>query len=70
MFMDELSPLLSQLARQPLAFLGGFMSGALGLNLHQDPVKSWLDKQSGHAASGANSSVRANPQGPQSISID
>ncbi len=68
MFMDELMPLLKELSQQPLAFFGGFVSGALRLNLTDDPVKSWLDKQAGttstpHLDNGAAS-------GPQSIAID
>ena len=44
MFLDELTPFLQELARQPVAFLGGFVSGALRLNLDDDTVKSWLCK--------------------------
>ena len=71
MFLDELSPFLQELTRQPVAFVGGFVSGALRLNLNEDPVKSWLNKQNvevkndngfGHNSGTAN--------GPQKISID
>jgi hypothetical protein len=45
MFLDELTPVLRELFGHPVAFLGGFVSGALRLNLADDPVKSWLNKQ-------------------------
>ena len=72
MFLTELSPLLQELTRQPLAFLGGFVSGALRLNLADDPVKSWLDQQAGvsTSASTADPSSNGKSSGPQSISID
>lgn len=73
MFLDELSPLFKELMSSPVAFMGGLASGLLRLNLDQDPVKSWLEKQgaevdsnddSGNGGSGGSSS------GPTSISID
>ena len=45
--MDEISPLLKELTTHPVSFLGGFVSGVLHLNLSDDPVRSWLDQQSG-----------------------
>ncbi len=71
MFLDELSPLVKELAQQPIAFLGGLFSGAFRLSLADDPVKSWLDQQAGVSTtpqpSGSNN---GNHKGPQSISID
>jgi hypothetical protein len=74
MFMDELTPVLKELTQYPIAFLGGFVSGLLGVKLTDDPVKSWLQEQ------GASTNVTANAEntssrnggssGPQSISID
>jgi hypothetical protein len=70
-FLDELTPLLQELSQQPLAFLGGFVSGVLRLNLSDDPVKSWLDRQAGSASSSSAMSESHNgKRGPQSISID
>ena len=73
MFLDELSPLFKELMQNPVAFTGGLVSGLLRLDLSQDPVKSWLEKQgaavddsdsnSGPGSSGGSS-------GPTSISID
>lgn len=68
MFMDELTPVFKELTGYPIAFLGGFFSGLLRLNLAEDPIKSWLDQQNPHAnptpdANGKNS-------GPKSITID
>jgi hypothetical protein len=68
MFLDELTPLLKELAGQPVAFLGGFVSGLLRLNLGDDPVKSWLDQ---HAGSTTGTSAYTNGRsGPQAIDID
>jgi hypothetical protein len=72
MFMDELTPIFRELAQQPIAFLGGLFSGAFRLNLSDDPVKSWLNEQSGNPAysSTPHSSHNGHGNGPQSISID
>ncbi|MBD3880234.1 hypothetical protein IFO70_00540 [Phormidium tenue FACHB-886] len=67
MFLDELTPVLRELAGYPIAFLGGFASGLLRLNLTEEPVKSWLDKQTG---SPATTSSNGRSSGPQSISIE
>jgi hypothetical protein len=69
MFVDELTPLLKELAGHPIAFFGGFVSGLLRLNLSEDPVKSWLDQQTGSPAASTSSS-NGKKTGPQSISID
>jgi hypothetical protein len=45
MFLEELIPLYKQLQKQPVAFMGGFMSGILKLNLREEPLASWLDSQ-------------------------
>lgn len=73
MFLDELSPVAKELVGYPVAFLGGFASGLFRLNLSDDPVKSWLEQQTGTRISsplvdGSASNGRGN--GPQSISID
>ena len=68
MFLDELTPIMQTLVRQPVAFLGGFASGLLRLDLSEDPVRSWLDNQSGEASS--STPPPPPPKGPQSISID
>ena len=70
MFMDELMPLLKELSQQPLAFFGGFVSGALRLNLSEDPVRSWLDQQAGMASTAPGDSSNGKSSGPQSIAID
>ncbi len=73
MFLDELSPFLSELAGHPAAFLGGLASGLLRLNLSDEPVKGWLQQQ-GVANPYGNDledlGSRNNGGGPQSISID
>jgi hypothetical protein len=69
-FADELSPIIQELARQPVAFLGGFFSGLFRLNLADDPVKSWLDQQAGVSASTSTNDNNNGKSGPQSISID
>lgn len=71
MFLDELMPIVKDLTQQPIAFLGGFVSGVFRLNLAEDPVKSWLDQQAGIAATPTPASeVQNGKRGPQSISID
>lgn len=72
MFLDELSPVFKQLAQHPVSFLGGFVSGVLRLNLGDDPVKSWLDKQIGSTSftTSATGSYNGKASGPQQISID
>jgi hypothetical protein len=73
MFLDELSPVAKELVSHPVAFLGGLASGLFRLNLSDDPVKSWLEQQTGASisspsADGSLSNGRGS--GPQSISID
>lgn len=72
MFLDELSPFFRELVGHPAAFMGGFVSGVLRLNLADDPVKQWLEKQSG--TSSAPSSVNTHNSnghgGPKTIAID
>ncbi len=71
--MNELSPILNELTRYPIAFLGGMASGLLRLNLGDDPVKSWLEKRTGQPmpdSSMPSDRNGGNGNGPQSISID
>ncbi len=67
MFLTELTPLVKELVGQPVAFLGGFVSGLLRLNLSDDPVKSWLDQHT--SSTGTSASINGRT-GPQSIDID
>lgn len=69
MFMDELTPMLKELTSYPVAFLGGFVSGLLRLNLAEDPIKSWLDQGSETYPTNGSSS-NGKTSGPQSITID
>jgi hypothetical protein len=64
MFLDELLPIAREVIKNPIAFAGGFASGILRLDLNEDPVKSWLGKQSN------NKSGLDKPKPPQSIDID
>ena len=68
MFLDELTPIFQEVLGQPVAFLGGFASGLLKLNLGDDPVKSWLQNQGADVSS--QSSDDDAGKGPQTISID
>ncbi|MCU0536232.1 MAG: hypothetical protein MUD14_20285 [Hydrococcus sp. Prado102] len=71
MFLTELQPAFAELTQQPIAFLGGFVSGILKLNLADDPLKSWLEKQGMTTTTYTNTSTSSgNGSGPQSISID
>lgn len=69
MFMDEMMPIFKELTKQPIAFLGGFCSGILGLSVYEDPLKSWLAKQV-DTESDADATKGSNSTGPQSISIE
>jgi len=72
MFLDELSPLFQELVSKPVAFMGGFASGLLRLNLTEEPVKSWLHQKQGpndHIYS-SNDDHTHNGSGPQSITIE
>ena len=72
MFLDELTPMVKELIQQPIAFTGGFFSGLLRLNLHEEPVKSWIDSQAGSTSYATPPAEPTNGKstGPQSISID
>ncbi len=72
MFVDELTPFVKELARQPVAFCGGFFSGLFRLDLTEDPVKSWLNKQGATptASDTAGGISTSSLKGPQSIDID
>jgi hypothetical protein len=67
--MDELNPIVQEFLNQPIAFLGGFTSGILRLNLNDDPLKSWL-RQQGYTPNSAQSPSRSNDKSPQSITIE
>ncbi|MCY7284783.1 MAG: hypothetical protein LH679_15420 [Cyanobacteria bacterium CAN_BIN43] len=67
MFLTELTPLVQELVGQPVAFLGGLVSGILRLNLCDDPVISLLDQHASFTGTSASSNWRT---GPQSIDID
>ncbi|NUN66133.1 hypothetical protein HCU40_15555 [Pseudanabaena biceps] len=68
--MDELKPILNEFLGQPVAFFGGLVSGFLKLDLQQDPLKSWLEKQGATISTGSSTSDSGKSDGPQSISID
>jgi hypothetical protein len=76
MFFEELSPFLKEMTQNPVAFLGGFAAGILRLDLTQEPVKGWLEKQGinvppgGGSDGSGGSSGGSGGSGPQSISID
>ncbi|BAY92290.1 MULTISPECIES: hypothetical protein [unclassified Tolypothrix] len=72
MFIDELSPIFKELTQHPVSFLGGFFSGVFRLNLADDPVKSWLDKQTGSTTYTSTGTEAHNGKagGPQQITID
>lgn len=72
MFLDELTPVFKEIIQHPVSFMGGFISGILRLSLNDDPVKSWLDQQSGVTTPSSSTSEGNNGRssGPQTISID
>ena len=67
--MDELKPILNEFLGQPVAFFGGLVSGFLKLDIGQDPLKGWLEKQGATPTTSPATSNSAK-DGPQSISID
>jgi hypothetical protein len=70
MFLTELAPAFQKLIQQPVAFASGFVSGVLHLNLNEEPLSQWLEKQ-GYNSVGFNNSTAANKSDrPQSIDID
>ena len=69
MFLTELQPLAKEFIEQPIALLGGFVSGLFRLNLADDPLKSWLEKQ-GLTDIPPSPSATSNSNQPQSIAID
>jgi hypothetical protein len=72
MFINELSPIFKEFTQHPVSFVGGFFSGVLRLNLADDPVKGWLDKQirSNSYSSKTMDAHNGKATGPQQISID
>ncbi|MFM2312378.1 MAG: hypothetical protein RLZZ04_1654 [Cyanobacteriota bacterium] len=72
MFLTELAPALQKLIQQPAAFASGFVSGVLHLNINEEPLSQWLEKQGYDAANNnsSNSSAGKKSDRPQSIKID
>lgn len=71
MFLDELSPFAKELLGHPVAFLGGFVSGVLRLNLNDEPVKQWIEQQGGSPGDGGEDDGNSSGGGgPQTISIE
>ncbi len=69
MHLNELTPILKELTKEPVAFCNGFVSGILRLDLNDDPIKSWLEKQAGYTPTNSRTDSAAR-QEPQSIDID
>ncbi len=69
MLLNELTPILKELTKEPVAFCNGFVSGILRLNLTDDPIESWLKKQAGYTPTQSKTDT-GNRQEPQSIDID
>lgn len=73
MSVEELSPILQEMTRNPVAFLGGFAAGVLRLNLAEEPVKTWLSQQGVAAETSPTPGAKtgnSTSSGPQSIAID
>ena len=68
MFVTELQPLAKELVGQPVAFVGGFVSGIFRLNLSDSPLKDWLEKQG--IDSTVSSTTSDDDDKPQSITIE
>ena len=70
MFIDELSPIVKELGKQPLAFMGGLFTGVFRLDLSEDPLRSWLENQGANLSSQNSNSGTGKEEGPQSIPIE
>ena len=69
MFLTELTPLAQKLLQQPIAFAGGFCSGLFKLDLSEEPLSVWLEKQ-GYSSDNDDDQNNGKSSGPQSISIE
>jgi hypothetical protein len=69
MLLNELTPILKELTKEPAAFCSGFISGVLRLNLTDDPVKTWLEKQAGFTPTSDQTESSSRPR-PKSIDIE
>jgi hypothetical protein len=69
MLLNELTPIFKELTKEPVAFCSGFISGVLRLNLTDDPVKTWLEKEAGFTPTNSQTGS-STPQKPQSIDIE
>ncbi|MGB0561749.1 MAG: hypothetical protein ACPGVO_08075 [Spirulinaceae cyanobacterium] len=67
---DEILPLGQVFTQQPIAFLGGVVTGALRLNPQQDPLKTWLTQQGIGTQAAVISEPPQNGQAPETIEID
>jgi hypothetical protein len=65
MFIEELKPVVTELTKQPIAFMGGFVSGILKLNASEEPLKSWLEKQGNFQVNKTSEN-----KGPETITIE
>lgn len=69
MLLNELTPILKELTKEPIAFCNGFVSGILRLDLNDDPLKTWLERQAGYTPTNTRP-TSGNDREPQSIEID
>ena len=60
--MEELTPIFKELTQSPIAFLGGFFAGTFRLDLAEEPVKGWLEKEGVSATSKKSSDDDDRPQ--------
>jgi hypothetical protein len=70
MFFDEIAPIVKEFAKEPIAFASGFVSGLLRLDLNEDPVKTWLERQAGFTPTSSAAPQDPNDRTPQSIDIE
>jgi hypothetical protein len=70
MFLSELIPIAREFAQQPIAFIGGFISGAMHLNLTEEPLKAWLAKQNIFVQPNDINNNHTSNNSPQNIAIE
>ncbi|MCO5559062.1 hypothetical protein L7F22_012654, partial [Adiantum nelumboides] len=62
-------PLVKEVLKEPLAFLGGVFAGVLRLDLNEDPLREWVVKTSEAAGVQDFDEVEVQEETPEEITI-
>ncbi|MCO5607759.1 hypothetical protein L7F22_061960 [Adiantum nelumboides] len=63
-------PLVKEVLKEPLAFLGGVFAGVLRLDLNEDPLREWVVKTSEAAGVQDFDEVEVQEETPEEITIE